>query len=130
MVMTVALELDLAKAEDSMTCYMTKLKIENLSNQTVRISELRWLNVAGDSWFSTPADSGEIETGKQWETEFCMTGLEGNSTFISILYDIKLDKAKFVWSKDHLGKQVHVRLDRAPIVARLDIARRNLRPAG
>lgn len=126
MVMTVALKMDLAEAEDSMACYMTKLTVENLSYQTVRISQLRWLNSAGDSWLSTSAESGEIEPGKQWQTEFCMTELEDNSTFISIVYDIKLDESKHVWSNDHLGKQVHVRLDQTPVVARLDIARRNL----
>lgn len=120
-------QLDLAEAEDIMACYMTKLTVENLSNQTVRISELRWLNSAGDAWLSTSADSGEIEAGKQWQTELCMTGLEASSTFISILYDIKHNRAQPVWTSDHLGKQVHVQLDRTPVVARLDIARRNLR---
>jgi hypothetical protein len=120
-------ELRLAAAEGPMACYMTKLTVENLSNQTVRISALRWLNSAGDFWYSTSADSGEITRGKQWQTEFCMTGIEGNSTFISVVYDIQLHDSKIHWSNDHLGKQVHVRLDSTPIVARLDIARRNLR---
>ena len=127
MVMMAGLKLDLAEAEDTMACYMTKLTVDNLSNQTVRIRELRWLNSTGDSWLKTSADSGEIATGGLWQTEFCMTGLDGGSTFISILYDIKLNKAEKVWSNDHLGKQVHVQLDRTPVMARLDIARRNLR---
>lgn len=116
-----------AKANGTMSCIKAKLTVENLSNRTVRINELRWLNSAGNSWFTEPADSGELTAGDEWRTEFCITGIDGDTTFVSINYDILLDDTAQNWSKDHLGKQVKVRLDREPVEARLDIARRNLR---
>lgn len=114
------------EAGDSMNCVTNNLMVENHSNRTVRINEVRWLNSAGDSWFSTPVDSGEIASNGKWQTEFCMTGLEGDTTFVSIKYEAILEDSPRVWSESQYGKQVHVSLDQDPIVTRLDVARRGL----
>jgi len=114
------------EARDSMSCVNNNLTVENHSNRTVRINQVRWLNSAGDSWFSTPVDSGEIEPNGKWQTEFCMTGLEGGSTFVSIKYEVLLEDSPRVWSETQDGKQVHVSFDQNPVVTRLDVARRGL----
>jgi hypothetical protein len=116
-----------AGTKGSMPCIKTRLTVENLSNHPVRISELRWLNSAGDSWFTKSADSGELAAGDKWQTEFCISGVDSGSTFVSINYDVLLDAKAGVWSGNHSGKQVHVQLTPEPVEARLDIARRNFR---
>ena len=113
------------ETRQTMTCIKTRLTVENLSNRTVRIKELRWLNSTGDFWFTKVAHSSELAAGDEWQTDFCITGVGGGSTFVSINYDVLLDATAGVWSENHLGKQVHIQLTPEPVEARLDIARRN-----
>lgn len=125
-VLIMSLTEDQAEANETMNCIKAGLTVENLSNHTVKIIELRWLNSAGNLWFTEFVDSGELPAGDEWQVKFCITGRDMDATFVSIKYDVLLDGSARQWSKSHYGKQVHVRLDLEPVEARLDIARRNL----